>query len=358
MLSTGYPIQSTRKENMSAKTHKTKVGIIGANGYGGGQLAQILSSHPEVEVVGYSSRQFEGQPFRVAWPNSNDNHLFENMEAVLDKSDFIFLALPNGLAMDLVPGILERGKKVVDLSADFRLPAAEYQKWYGKIHSSPELIGQAAYGLPELERLAISQASLTANPGCYVTTAAMALLPLARAGLISGSVIVDGISGISGGGRNADGFSYAEVNENVAAYKIAGTHRHTAEMEANLTRAGQPSIVSFSPHIAPYTRGILCTCYVTPSRETSQAELEGLYHAVFEHEFFVRYTADLPTPKATVGSNRCDVSVRFDARANRIVVVAALDNLVKGMSGEAVQNMNLMLGLPEDMGLSKWGIWP
>jgi N-acetyl-gamma-glutamyl-phosphate reductase len=343
---------------MSKQTRKTKVGIIGANGYGGGQLAQILSSHPEVEVAGYSSRQFQGQPFRAAWPNSHDNRVFETLEAVLDKSDFIFLALPNGLAMDMVPSILERGKKVVDLSADFRLPPAEYQKWYGKVHSSPELIKQAAYGLPELERAAIARAALTANPGCYVTTAAMALLPLARAGLISGSVVVDGISGISGGGRNADGFSYAEVNENVAAYKIAGTHRHTAEMEANLARAGQSAIVSFSPHIAPYTRGILCTCYVTPSRETNQSELEGLYRAAFEHEFFVRYTADLPTPKATVGSNRCDVSVRFDPRANRIVAVAALDNLIKGMSGEAVQNMNLMLGLPEDMGLSKWGMWP
>jgi len=336
----------------------TKIGIIGANGYGGGQLAHLLSSHPHVEVVGYSSRQFEGQPFAAAWPNSSDLREFENAEAVLERSEVIFLALPNGLAMDTVPGLLEAGKKVIDLSADFRLPPEEYVKWYGKEHSSPHLYARAAYGLPELERERIKSASLIANPGCFVTTSALALHPLARAGLISGSVIVDGISGISGAGRNAAEFSYAEVNENVAAYKVAGTHRHTPEMEANLERSGQSAIVTFTPHVAPMTRGILCTCYVTPSRAVSQSELEELYEDTYSNEPFVRFTRDLPTPKATTGSNRCDVGVRYDARANRIVAFGALDNLVKGMSGQAIQNMNLMLGFEETTGLSAWGMWP
>ena len=337
---------------------KTKIGIIGANGYGGGQLAHLLSNHPHIEVVGYSSRQFENQPFTAAWPNSSDLREFENADAVLERSEVIFLALPNGLAMDTVPELLEAGKKVIDLSADFRLPAEEYVKWYGKEHSSPHLYGQAAYGMPELEREKIKSASLIANPGCFVTTSALALHPLARAGLISGSVIVDGISGISGAGRNAAEFSYAEVNENVAAYKVAGTHRHTPEMEANLERSGVRAIVTFTPHVAPMTRGILCTCYVTPSRDVSQSELEELYGDTYSSEPFVRFTRDLPTPKATAGSNRCDVSVRYDARANRIVAFGALDNLVKGMSGQAIQNMNLMLGFEETAGLSAWGVWP
>jgi len=321
-------------------------------------MAHLLSSHPNVEVVGYSSRQFEGQPFAAAWPNSSDLREFENAEAVLERSEVIFLALPNGLAMDTVPGLLEAGKKVIDLSADFRLPPEEYVKWYGKEHSSPHLYARAAYGLPELERERIKSASLIANPGCFVTTSALALHPLARAGLISGSVIVDGISGISGAGRNAAEFSYAEVNENVAAYKVAGTHRHTPEMEANLERSGQSAIVTFTPHVAPMTRGILCTCYVTPSRAVSQSELEELYEDTYSNEPFVRFTRDLPTPKATTGSNRCDVGVRYDARANRIVAFGALDNLVKGMSGQAIQNMNLMLGFEETTGLSAWGMWP
>jgi N-acetyl-gamma-glutamyl-phosphate reductase len=337
---------------------KIKVGIIGANGYGGGEASRLLSSHPEVELVGFSSRQFEGQPFNKCWSNSTLETVFEDLDTVIGKSDFIFLALPNGLAMDLMPKVLASGKKVIDFSGDFRLPAAEYERWYGKTHSNPDLIAHAAYGLPELTRDQIKGSSLTANPGCFVTAAAIALMPLAQAGLISGSVIVDGVTGISGGGRNSEAFSFAEANENVKAYKVAGTHQHTPEMEANLERAGQKSIVTFTPRVAPFTRGILVNCYVTPSETTTQAELEALYQDTFAHEPFVHCSSDLPTPKAVAGSNRCDVAVKFDARANRIVAFAAIDNLVKGMAGEAIQNMNLMLGLPEDMGLPKWGIYP
>jgi N-acetyl-gamma-glutamyl-phosphate reductase len=336
----------------------TKVGIIGANGYGGGEASRILSNHPGVELVGFSSRQFEGQPFNKVWSNSTLETVFEDLDTVLGKSDFILLALPNGLAMDLVPKVVAAGKKVIDFSGDFRLPAAEYERWYGKTHTSPDLIAQAAYGLPELERERIKGSSLTANPGCFVTAASIALMPLAKAGLISGSVIVDGITGISGGGRNSEHYSFAEANENVKAYKVAGTHQHTPEMEANLERAGQKTVVTFTPRVAPFTRGILVNCYVTPSRDTTQAQLEALYQDAFLLEPFVHFSSDLPTPKAVAGSNRCDVSVKYDARARRIIAFGAIDNLMKGMAGEAVQNMNLMLGLPEDMGLSKWGIWP
>ncbi len=339
---------------------KTKVGIIGANGYGGGEASRLLLSHPEVELVGFSSRQFEGQPFNKCWSNSRLETVFEDLDTVIGKSDLIFLALPNGLAMDLVPKVLAAGKKVIDFSGDFRLPAAEYERWYGKVHTNPDLIAKAAYGLPELTRESIKTSSLTANPGCFVTAAAIALMPLAQAGLISGSVIVDGVTGISGGGRNSEAYSFAEANENVKAYKVAGTHQHTPEMEANLERAGQgqKSLVTFTPRVAPFTRGILVNCYVTPSQSTTQAELEALYQDTFAHEPFVHCSSDLPTPKAVAGSNRCDVAVKFDARANRIIAFGAIDNLVKGMAGEAIQNMNLMLGLPEDMGLPKWGIWP
>ena len=337
---------------------KIKVGIIGANGYGGGEAARLLSSHPEIELMGFSSRQFEGQPFNKCWSNSTLETVFEDLDTVLGKSDFILLALPNGLAMDLVPKVLAAGKKVIDFSGDFRLPAAEYERWYGKTHTNPAFIAQAAYGLPELERDRIQNSSLVANPGCFVTAAAIAMMPLAQAGLISGGVIVDGVTGISGGGRNSEAYSFAEANENVKAYKVAGTHQHTPEMEANLERAGQKGIVTFTPRVAPFTRGILVNCYVTPSESTTQLDLEALYQDAFLHEPFVHFSSELPTPKAVAGSNRCDVSVKFDARANRIIAFGAIDNLIKGMAGEAVQNMNLMLGLPEDMGLPKWGIWP
>jgi N-acetyl-gamma-glutamyl-phosphate reductase len=339
--------------------NKTRVGIVGANGYGGGELARLLAGHPHVDVVGYSSRQYEGKPFLDAWAGSAaPEAAFEPAEAVLDRAEVVFLALPNGLAMDMVPGLLEGGKRVIDLSADYRLTPDEYQHWYGKAHSSPALCAEAAYGLPELERSRVREARLVANPGCYVTAGAVALTPLARAGLISGSPVVDGISGISGAGRNAAEFSFAEANENVQAYKVAGTHRHTAEIEANLARAGQAAVVTFTPHVAPFTRGILVTAYVTPSREVSVAELTSLYADAYEEEPFVRVTSSLPQTKATVGTNRCDVSVRLDERANRIVVVSALDNLVKGMSGQAVQNLNLMLGIDETVALPVWASWP
>ncbi|HWG84939.1 MAG TPA: N-acetyl-gamma-glutamyl-phosphate reductase, partial [Deinococcales bacterium] len=219
---------------------KKRVAIVGANGYGGGETARLLGGHPGIEVVGYSSRQFEGKTFTDAWPGAAGvDALFASAEQAVAAADAVILALPNGLAMDVVPSLLDAGRKVVDLSADFRLPPAEYERWYGKAHSHPDLCGRAAYGLPELERERVRDADLVANPGCYVTASALALLPLARAGLIGGSPVVDGISGISGAGRNAAEFSFAEANENVQAYKVAGTHRHTPEIEANLARAGQ-----------------------------------------------------------------------------------------------------------------------
>ncbi|MBB6099042.1 N-acetyl-gamma-glutamyl-phosphate reductase [Deinobacterium chartae] len=344
---------------MTPPSTPARVGIIGANGYGGGELSRLLSRHPGVELVGFSSRQFEGQPFRKAWPNADLEGTFENAQAVTERADIVFLALPNGLAMDLVPPLLAAGKRVIDLSADYRLPPEVYAQWYGKTHTSPELCAEAVYGLPELNREALRAARLVANPGCYVTATALALAPLARAGLIEGSVIVDGISGISGAGRNAAEFSFAEANENVQAYKVAGTHRHTAEMEANLARAGQEAVVTFTPHVAPYTRGILVTAYATPARPVSEAELLELYRAMYADEPFVQVLeGELPTPKAVSGSNRCDVAVRFDARARRIVAFGAIDNLMKGMAGEAVQNLNLMLGLEETLGLPRWGMWP
>lgn len=339
-------------------TERLKVAVVGANGYGGGEVSRLLTQHPHVEIVGVSSRQYEGQAFTNAWPGASLSAVFETADAVTERADVVFLALPNGLAMDVAPALVQAGKTVIDFSADFRLPPGEYARWYGQEHTNPAWFERAVYGLPELTRAQLPGARLVANSGCYVAASALALTPLARAGLIHGSVIVDGISGISGAGRNAAEFSFAEANENVMAYKVAGTHRHTAEMEANLSRAGQDAVVTFTPHVAPYTRGILVTAYVTPSRDVTPQELTELYRDAYANEPFARFTDALPTPKATVGSNRCDVSVRYDARANRIVAFGALDNLVKGMAGQAVQCMNITAGFPEDAGLPTWGMWP
>lgn len=336
----------------------TSVGILGANGYGGGEVARLLSAHPNVRLSGLSSRQYEGKPFGAAWPGADLEAVFETAEAVADRSEIVILALPNGLAMELAPGLLAAGKRVIDLSADYRLDPAAYQVWYGKGHASPGLCEEAVYGLPELDRAGHAGARLIANPGCYVTAATLALMPLAREGLLGGSAIADGVSGISGAGRNAAEYSFAEANENVQAYKVGGQHRHTPEIERNLLSAGEGAIVTFTPRVAPLTRGILLAAYATPPQPLTPGELGALYHDTYEGEPFVRVVAEPPPTKAVVGTNRCDVYVRLDERAGRVVAVAALDNLVKGMAGAVVQNLNLMLGLPETIALPTWSPWP
>lgn len=346
-----------------------RVGVLGASGYGGGELLRLLRAHPEAELVGFSSRKHEAKPLSAAWPQLWDERLFASQQEVLERAEVLFLALPNGLAMGIVPGALEGGKRVIDLSGDYRLPPEVYQAWYGIPHQSPELYREAVYGLPEFHREEIRGARLVANPGCYVTAATLALAPLAVEGVLRGGFVV-GLSGVSGAGREGEGTFYAEVNENLKPYKAGGTHRHIPEMEGNLGRLlaqGRPVRthgearevrLSFTPHLVPMTRGILITAEAEVVGDWPQGVLEELYRDFYAGEPFVRVLDRLPETKGTWGSNRVDVKPLSEARTGRIVVFAALDNLVKGMAGQAVQNLNLMLDLPEDLALPKEGVWP
>ncbi len=346
-----------------------RVGILGASGYGGAELLRLLQGHPGVELVGFSSRKYEGKPLSAAWPQLWDERLFLPQEEVVGRAEVVFLALPNGLAMGLVPEILRAGKRAIDLSGDFRLPPEVYEAWYGIPHKSPGLYQEAVYGLPELHRAELREARLVANPGCYVTAATLALAPLAAEGVLKGAFVV-GLSGVSGAGREGEGTFFAEVNENLKPYKVGGTHRHIPEMELNLGRllaqgrtprthgARGEVRLSFTPHLVPMTRGILVTAEAEVEGAWDQGKLDALYRGFYAGEPFVRVLEDLPQTKGTLGSNRADLKPLYEGRTGRVLVFAALDNLVKGMAGQAVQNLNLMLGFPEDTALPKEGLWP
>ncbi|BFH78140.1 N-acetyl-gamma-glutamyl-phosphate reductase [Thermus thermophilus] len=346
-----------------------RVGILGASGYGGAELLRLLKAHPEVALVGFSSRKYEGRPLEAAWPQLWDGRPFAAQEEVLERAEVVFLALPNGLSMEIAPEALKAGKRVVDLSGDFRLPPEVYEAWYRIPHKSPDLYREAVYGLPELHREELKGARLVANPGCYVTATTLALAPLAAEGVLKGAFVV-GLSGVSGAGREAEGTAFAEVNENLKPYKAGGTHRHIPEMERNLGRIlaqgrrvrthGEARAVrlSFTPHLVPMTRGILITAEAEVEGGWDQEALNALYRDFYAEEPFVRVVEGLPETKATLGSNRVDVRPLYEERTGRVLVFAALDNLVKGMAGQAVQNLNLMLGLPEETALPKEGLWP
>jgi len=346
-----------------------RVGILGASGYGGAELLRLLKAHPEVELVGFSSRKYEGRPLEAAWPQLWDERPFASQEEVLERAEVVFLALPNGLAMEIVPKALEAGKRVIDLSGDFRLPPEVYEAWYRIPHKSPGLYREAVYGLPELHREELKEARLVANPGCYVTAATLALAPLAAEGVLEGGFLV-GLSGVSGAGRDGEGTFFAEVNENVKPYKAGGVHRHLPEMERNLGRVlaqgrwvrthGEVRAIrlSFTPHLVPMTRGILLTAEAEVKGAWSQEALEALYRDFYAGEPFVRVLEGLPETKGTCASNRVDLKPLYEERTGKVLVFAALDNLGKGMAGQAVQNLNLMLGFPEETALPKEGLWP
>ncbi len=346
-----------------------KVAIIGASGYAGAELIRILRRHPGVQLVGLASRTHAGQPLSAAWPHLPDATPFTPPDAALTEADTVFLATPNGYAMQIVPDLLERGQRVIDLSADYRLPPPVFEAWYGLPHKSPEHYPNATYGLVELHRHELPEARLVANPGCYVTAATLALAPLAAVGLAH-NLIVNAASGVSGAGRDAAGTSFAEINEDYKPYKPAGTHRHTPEIELNLARVQaqgrhvrthgerQDLTLTFVPHLVPMTRGILVTAYATPPTPPTEAELYELYRTFYAHESFVRVTEALPRTKGTWGANTVWIALRLDARTGRIVVFAALDNLVKGAAGQAVQNFNRMHGFDETTALDTAGVWP
>ncbi len=273
-------------------------------------------------------------------------------EPIAEDSDLVFLALPSGASMEVVPSLLQAGTRVVDLGADFRLAdAGSYERWYGHKHTAPELLAEAVYGLPEMFCEAMRRARLVATPGCYPTATALALFPLQREGLIQGAVVVDAKSGVSGAGRTPSlHTSFCEVDENVRPYSV-GEHRHTPEIEQTLSGPGTPIRLFFVPHLIPMTRGVLASCYVRLNGEIRQQELLDLYGATYASSPFVRVMEELPQTKATLASNFCDVTVRVDARTGQATAIAAIDNLVKGAAGQAIQNMNLMFGLPETEGL-------
>lgn len=345
---------------------KIKTSVIGASGYGGAEAVRLLASHPHVDIVHVTAESQQGRRMSSLYPNLR--HFVDQEMIALDaerigrESDVAFVSLPSGKAMHLVPVLLEQGCKVVDIAADFRLrDASLYPVWYKFEHQAPSLLDEAVYGLPELHRDAIAGTRLLANPGCYPAAALLALAPLVRAGVIRpAGIVIDAKSGVSGAGRGGGGgFGYSEVNENVRAYGVAG-HNHTAEIEQELSGlAGAPVRVVFTPHLMPMTRGILATVYATLADDLSQEEALSLYDDYYRNAPFMRVLHDaLPETKATLGSNYCDVTVRIDARTRTAIAMAAIDNLGRGAAGQAIQNMNLMCGLPESAGLQFPALYP
>lgn len=317
---------------------------------------RILLRHPEVEITALTTRKTEAQPVDEVHPALRGRlHLnLENLsaEAIAERSDSVFCCLPHGASAAAVSELLPRGKKVIDLSADYRLTdAAEYEKWYGLEHADPSRLPQAVYGLPEIYRERIQRAKLVANPGCYPTSAILALAPLLRAGaILPRGIIVDSKSGVSGGGREPKpGFHFPECNESVSAYGV-GTHRHMPEIDQVLTEVADSEIrVVFTPHLIPMDRGILSTCYAEPTGEFNENSLLDVMRQFYANERFVRVTTSLPATKHVMGTNFCDITVR--SVRGRVIVISAIDNLVKGASGAAVQNFNLMHGFAETTAL-------
>ncbi|MCF8011731.1 MAG: N-acetyl-gamma-glutamyl-phosphate reductase [Clostridiales bacterium] len=344
-----------------------KVGIVGATGYAGAELVRIFSNHPHVRIAALTTQSYSDKPFYEVYP-----HLYKYVDmaceeldipALVEKSDVVFTALPHGHAVPVAEEVVRQGKKFIDIGADFRFTDYKvYEKWYKIAHGSKEMLKQAVYGMPELHREKIKNADIIGNPGCYPTGAILGLAPLmARGTLDPGSLIVDSKSGISGAGRKLSlNTHYSEINDNTRAYGIAA-HRHMPEIEQELGQLfGKEISLIFTPHLVPMTRGILSTMYGYLKEDININDLRGIYANYYKDETFVRLLPPemLPQTKAVFGSNYCDIGMTVDPRTRRVIVVSAIDNLVKGASGQAVQNMNLMCGLNENTGLEMPAIYP
>jgi N-acetyl-gamma-glutamyl-phosphate reductase len=336
-----------------------RVGVVGASGYAGAELLRLCAQHPALEVAWATGETMAGSPVAALYPSLAPAYPGVDFAAfdpeLASGVDLVFCALPHGRSQRLVPGLLDRGCAVVDLAADFRLTdPAVYERWYGEPHTAPELLGRFAYGLPERNREAVAKADAVAAPGCYPTAAALALAPLVAAGAIEATgVIVDAASGVSGAGRALKAAThFGAANEDFSAYGLLD-HRHTPEIEQ-----ATGAQVLFTPHLAPMTRGILATCYARPAGTTSTAALIAVLADAYAGEPFVVVGPGSPSTKATWGSNAAHLTARFDERTGWVVVLAAIDNLVKGAAGQAVQCANLVLGLDETAGLSAVGIYP
>lgn len=343
------------------------VAIIGASGYTGVELARILCNHPQVNLTAATSRQYANQPLAKVFPNlrKKTDLICEDLttDELCARADFFFTAVPHKTAMNIVPGLLAAGKKVVDLSADFRLrDVAVYEQWYQQ-HTAAELLGETAYGLPELYREQIRSARLTANPGCYPTSIILGLVPLLKADIIDPqTIIADSKSGTSGAGRSAQvGSLFCEVTDGFRAYKVGGTHRHIPEIEQELNvLLREPIHISFTPHLLPISRGILSTVYAQLKPGIDQSAVRSCYEKMYRHEPFVRILPEqtFPATQYVRGSNFCDIGFTIDTRTNRIIILSAIDNIVKGAAGQAVQNMNLMSGFAETAGLETAPFFP
>ena len=342
-----------------------KTAVLGATGYAGIELVRILSSHPEADIRVLGSQSFDGQPISEVYKNFAHVLELECEKLDLDKvseCDVAFTALPHGASKDVIPSLIDGGLKVIDLSGDFRYDDVKvYEEWYGQKHSSPELLAESVYGLPELYRDRIKDARLIGNPGCYTTCSILGAYPLLKSGLGSSeNVIVDAKSGVTGAGRGlALAYHFCECTENTKAYKVA-THRHTSEIEQELSKAaGREVIISFTPHLIPQKRGILSTIYINLNKECTTEELVELYKDFYKGEYFIRVkgAGELPETKHVAGSNFVDIGIVADPRTKRAVIVSALDNIYKGAAGQAVQNMNLMFGLDEKTGIANAGFY-
>jgi N-acetyl-gamma-glutamyl-phosphate reductase len=343
-----------------------KVAVFGASGYTGQELTRILLGHSGVQLVAVTSRRFDGLAVAEVFPSlyglTNLKYQNSTPQEIASVCDIVFLALPHGVSMAVAPVFIAAGKKVIDLSADYRLrDLATYESWYAK-HSSAQILKDAVYGIPELYRIKIKNAKLVANPGCYPTSIILGLAPALKNKLLDVSTIIaDSASGVSGAGRDPQtGSLFCEVDGGFKAYKV-GKHRHTPEIEQELNAlAGEDFAITFTPHLLPVKRGILSTIYATLKKDISLTEIYALYSSFYVADKFVRVcpVGSYPNISSVAGSNYCDIGLAHDPRTKRIIIIAAIDNLVKGAAGQAVQNMNIVCSFEEDAGLKTAPLYP
>lgn len=336
------------------------VGVIGSTGHAGQQLVWLLSRHEKVNISFLASHSYSDDLYSSVYKNYrefiqdkciNIHEIYNNLSSL----DIVFIALPHGKSMDIAKKLLSKGVKIVDLGADFRLNSVEkYKDWYELCHKSNDLLKHSIYGLPELHKETIRNAKIIANPGCYPTASILALAPLIQNNLIDiSTIVIDAKSGVSGAGRSLSlGTAFCECNESVKAYKV-GEHRHTPEIEQELSILAAKNInILFTPHLIPMNRGILATCYSRAAKKLSSKDLYEVYKDYYSKDYFVRVFDDIPETKWVKGSNFCDIGIRFDKRTGSIIVLSAIDNLIKGSAGQAVQNMNIMCEFDEWEGLN------
>jgi N-acetyl-gamma-glutamyl-phosphate reductase len=354
-------------KNVKERERMIKVGIIGATGYAGGELVRILTGHKEVEIKWYGSRSYIDKQYAEVFQNMfqivEEKCFDDNIDELANQVDVIFTATPQGYCASLMNDTILSKVKIIDLSADYRMKDVKtYEEWYKIEHKTPQFISEAVYGLCEINREDVKKARLVANPGCYPTCTTISIYPLLKEGLIdSNTIIVDAKSGTSGAGRGAKVDNlYCEVNENIKAYGVT-SHRHTPEIEEQLSyAAGSEVKINFTPHLIPMNRGILVTAYASLLKDVTYEQVKAVYDKYYENEKFIRVlNKDIcPETKWVRGSNYVDVNFKIDKRTNRIIMMGSMDNLVKGAAGQAVQNMNLMFGLEENMGLDLVPMFP